>query len=60
MAVALTLNGAALMSCEKATPRQSERECCRYCSEGKACGDSCIGKRFKCHKPRGCACNFSD
>lgn len=32
-------------------------ECCRVCSKGAACGNSCISRRFQCHKGRGCACN---
>ncbi|MFH1509214.1 MAG: hypothetical protein ABIE68_03555 [bacterium] len=31
--------------------------CCKMCSTGKACGDSCISKSYTCHKPPGCACN---
>lgn len=31
--------------------------CCRVCSKGKPCGDSCIAQHLKCHKPAGCACS---
>lgn len=31
--------------------------CCRVCTTGKACGDSCINARLNCHKGRGCACD---
>jgi hypothetical protein len=31
--------------------------CCKVCSTGKACGDSCISRDKECHKPPGCACN---
>lgn len=31
--------------------------CCKTCSKGKACGDSCIEKDKACAKPKGCACN---
>jgi len=34
-----------------------ERDCCRTCNVGKACGDSCISRKKTCHKGRGCACN---
>ena len=34
--------------------------CCRICSTGKACGDTCISRSFTCRRPRGCACNASD
>jgi hypothetical protein len=30
--------------------------CCKHCSVGKPCGDSCISKNYTCHKPPGCAC----
>lgn len=30
--------------------------CCKRCSKGKPCGDSCIAKDKACHKPPGCAC----
>jgi hypothetical protein len=32
--------------------------CCKHCSKGKACGDSCISKSYTCSKPPGCACNY--
>ncbi len=41
------------------TPKSTapgERECCRTCRKGKACGDSCIAKTSTCTKPPGCAC----
>jgi len=31
--------------------------CCRICSAGKACGDSCIARDKICHKGKGCACD---
>lgn len=31
--------------------------CCRVCSKGKACGNSCINRSRTCHQPRGCACD---
>jgi len=31
--------------------------CCRVCSAGKACGDSCINRDLTCNQPIGCACN---
>ena len=31
--------------------------CCKRCSAGKACGDSCISRDKICHKGKGCACN---
>lgn len=31
--------------------------CCKHCSAGKACGDSCISRDKTCHKASGCACD---
>ncbi len=31
--------------------------CCRVCTIGQACGDSCIPVALTCHQPPGCACN---
>ena len=31
--------------------------CCRICTKGKACGNSCISRRYTCHQPPGCACD---
>lgn len=30
--------------------------CCRVCSAGKPCGNSCISRTFTCHQGAGCAC----
>jgi hypothetical protein len=34
----------------------SARECCKVCTKGKPCGDTCIEKDDVCHVPPGCAC----
>ena len=31
--------------------------CCKTCTTGKACGDSCIQADLMCHQPPGCACD---
>jgi len=31
--------------------------CCKMCSKGKACWDSCISRSYTCHKWPGCACD---
>lgn len=31
--------------------------CCKICTKGKACGNSCISRAYQCHKPKGCACD---
>ena len=43
---------------ERPEPAQpAPKSCCKTCSKGKACGDSCILRRSTCHKPPGCACD---
>lgn len=32
------------------------RGCCKRCSAGQPCGDSCISRSKQCHRPPGCAC----
>ena len=34
-----------------------QNACCKYCSTGKACGDSCIDFDKECNVGPGCACN---
>lgn len=36
---------------------QPSTGCCKICTTGKACGDSCISRNYTCHKGPGCACN---
>jgi hypothetical protein len=31
--------------------------CCKVCSKGQACGDSCISRSKQCRKGPGCACD---
>ncbi len=43
---------------EQLSPAQPElAACCKICSKGKACGNSCISRSYTCHKPPGCACD---
>jgi hypothetical protein len=39
------------------TPAASLMACCKVCSKGKACGNSCISQDKVCHQPPGCACD---
>ena len=50
---ATTLTPAAGPLCETAYAES----CCKRCSKGKACGDSCIARDRKCTKGKGCACD---
>ena len=36
----------------------SQTSCCKICSKGKACGDSCISRSYTCHKGPWCACDW--
>jgi len=31
--------------------------CCKYCSRGKACGNTCIARNKTCRVGHGCACD---
>jgi hypothetical protein len=37
-------------------PQPQTRSCCRVCTTGKPCGNSCISRSFTCRQPPGCAC----
>ena len=39
------------------TPTDGEGYCCKICTKGKACGDSCIARWKTCHVGPGCACD---
>jgi hypothetical protein len=41
-------------------PATPSPQCCRVCTIGKACGNTCININFQCTRPPGCACNASD
>lgn len=34
--------------------------CCRVCTRGKACGNSCIAAHLTCRRGAGCACNAGE
>jgi beta-lactamase superfamily II metal-dependent hydrolase len=36
---------------------QPSRACCKVCTHGKACGNSCINRGPECRQPPGCACD---
>lgn len=40
-----------------APPEAIYAGCCKHCSKGKACGDSCISRSKSCNKGPGCACD---
>ncbi len=55
--------GAALTGCDASDPAgpigppTGGSSCCRVCTTGRACGDSCINRNYTCNQPPGCACN---
>ena len=55
-AATLTLGPPSLSPCLSGEAVAQGR-CCKICSAGKACGDSCIAAWKTCHKGKGCACN---
>lgn len=60
---ALAVTGAALVPLAPAEASAEcipASECCKVCSKGKACGNSCISERKTCHKGRGCACDVEE
>lgn len=46
-----------LFSCDSSTGGPS---CCKECTNGKPCGDSCIPKESQCTKGGGCACSTAE
>lgn len=41
----------------RSPPQAAEGACCRVCTRGKACGNSCISRSSRCRQPPGCACD---
>jgi hypothetical protein len=40
-----------------AHPTPAALSCCKVCSVGKACGNTCISRNKTCHVGPGCACD---
>ena len=38
-------------------PPPPASRCCRVCTSGQACGNSCIARNLTCRQPPGCACS---
>jgi hypothetical protein len=47
--------GAQLRASEWVEQAQGQA-CCKRCTKGKPCGNSCIAATSKCKQPAGCAC----
>lgn len=41
----------------KPTAAVTQQSCCKICSQGKACGDTCIARNEICRVGSGCACD---
>jgi hypothetical protein len=41
----------------QSTTQPPATTCCKVCTTGKACGNSCISRAYTCHQPPGCACD---
>lgn len=52
--VFLGASSPAFFACSEATGPDG---CCKVCTQGKACGDSCIADNLTCNAGSGCACN---
>jgi len=35
---------------------QRQDPCCKHCTKGQPCGNTCISAKAKCKSPPGCAC----
>ncbi len=38
----------------------NNRQCCKICTTGKACGDACISRNYNCNKSPGGACDATN
>ena len=56
-AATLTIGPPGISCASPAWAASGYAACCKVCSKGKACGDSCIVCDKACHKGKGCACN---
>jgi hypothetical protein len=57
--IIISLLSLVLFSCSGSSGGSGTSGCCKACSKGKACGDSCISKTKTCNVGAGCACNAS-
>lgn len=45
-------------SSQNSNSERVDNGCCKHCTTGQACGDSCISRSYTCHKAPGCACDY--
>jgi hypothetical protein len=46
-----------LLTPSSTAPAGHALTCCKVCSVGKACGNTCIAREKTCHVGQGCACD---
>jgi hypothetical protein len=56
-ALAMTALAMAAQSDAPSTATTNTFACCKICTVGKACGNTCISKNDICHIGPGCACD---
>lgn len=56
-AATLAIGPVSFGSCLSGAAAAKGFACCKICTKGKACGNSCIAAWKTCHKGKGCACN---
>ena len=52
----LVMVGTGLLAAGALTWWMLHDPCCKRCTEGQACGDTCIEEGETCHQDAGCAC----
>lgn len=52
----VALTGSGIISSGGGGPGGDGGGCCRVCTTGQPCGNSCISRSLTCHQPPGCAC----
>lgn len=55
--VAPDLNFLRSPSSKKSESNTINQYCCKVCTKGKACGDTCISRSKSCYVGAGCACD---
>jgi hypothetical protein len=48
--------GSEPIASERIELAQQSQVCCKKCTKGQPCGNSCISASAKCKQPPGCAC----
>lgn len=57
LCVALLLLPSMMFGTTECVTAKPASGCCKICTKGKACGNTCIARWKTCHVGPGCACN---